>query len=54
MQMIRLIATVKIGLEILVKFELLDLGFDNIVVSPGHIEFDATLEDILRRRADMA
>jgi putative N6-adenine-specific DNA methylase len=36
------------GLEKVVKLELLDLGFENIVVAPGRVEFDATLEDIPR------
>lgn len=44
----RLIATTKIGLEKLVKLELINLGFANIDVLPGRVEFDATLEDIPR------
>ena len=46
MKKIRLIATAKFGLEKMVKLEVMDLGFENIRVSPGRIEFDATLADI--------
>ena len=46
MKKITLIATAKFGLEKMVKLEVMDLGFKNIRVSPGRIEFDATLADI--------
>jgi putative N6-adenine-specific DNA methylase len=46
MDKITLIATAKFGLEALVKNEVRALGFKNIVVSDGKIEFEATLEDI--------
>ena len=44
--MITLIATAKFGLEKMVRLEVAALGFDNIAVSPGRIEFAATLADI--------
>jgi putative N6-adenine-specific DNA methylase len=43
---ITLIATTKFGLEMIVKQEVQALGFDEIVVSDGRIEFEATLADI--------
>lgn len=43
---ITLIATAKFGLEMIVKQEVQALGFDEIVVSDGRIEFQATLADI--------
>lgn len=43
---ITLIATAKFGLEMVVKQEVQALGFDEIVVSDGRIEFEATLADI--------
>jgi putative N6-adenine-specific DNA methylase len=46
MQNITLIATVKFGLERVVKHEVLALGFDDLHVSDGKIEFAATLNDI--------
>ena len=46
MSKIRLIATAKFGLEKMVKHEVIGLGFDNVTVSPGRIEFDATLAQI--------
>ncbi len=46
MKKVTLIATAKFGLEKMVKLEVMDLGFKNIRVSPGRIEFDATLADI--------
>jgi 23S rRNA G2445 N2-methylase RlmL len=39
---ITLIATTKFGLEMIVKQEVQALGFDEIVVSDGRIEFEAT------------
>lgn len=45
---ITLIATTKIGLEIIVKTELRRLGFDDIRVQPGRVEFAATVADIPR------
>ena len=43
---ITLIATTKFGLEMIVKQEVQALGFTEIVVSDGRIEFQATLADI--------
>ena len=43
---VTLIATAKFGLETLVKQEVQALGFDEIVVSDGRIEFNATLANI--------
>ena len=43
---ITLIATAKFGLEMIVKQEVQALGFEEIVVSDGRIEFEATLADI--------
>ncbi len=48
MQTITLIATVKFGLERIVKNEVHALGFNEIHVSDGKIEFEATLDDIPR------
>lgn len=48
MNEITLIATVAFGLEIVVKNELIALGFENIKVSEGKVEFKATLGDIPR------
>ena len=41
-----LIATCKIGLEIIVKQELRDLGFEDLSVSPGRVDFEATADQI--------
>jgi len=46
MNRIRLIATVKYGLERLAKLELMALGYDIDAVLPGRIEFGATPADI--------
>mgnify|MGYP003974787655 FL=1 len=46
MNNITLIATSTFGLEKVVKIEVQALGFENIKVSEGRIEFEATLEDI--------
>lgn len=46
--MIQLIATAKFGLEKMVRLEVEALGFSDIAVSPGRIEFAATLADIPR------
>ncbi|MEZ4592145.1 MAG: class I SAM-dependent RNA methyltransferase [Chloroflexota bacterium] len=43
---ITLIATAKFGLEMIVKQEVQALGFAEVVVSDGRIEFQATLADI--------
>ncbi|MBK8905481.1 MAG: class I SAM-dependent RNA methyltransferase [Anaerolineaceae bacterium] len=43
---VTLIATTKFGLEMVVKQEIQALGFEEIVVSDGRIEFEATLADI--------
>ncbi|MCA9918879.1 MAG: class I SAM-dependent RNA methyltransferase [Anaerolineales bacterium] len=43
---VTLIATTKFGLEMIVKQEVQALGFAEIVVSDGRIEFEATLADI--------
>ena len=43
---VTLIATAKFGLEMIVKQEVQALGFEEIVVSDGRIEFEATLADI--------
>ncbi|MBI2266500.1 MAG: class I SAM-dependent RNA methyltransferase, partial [Armatimonadetes bacterium] len=41
-----LIATAAFGLEMVVKNEVKALGFENVRVSDGVIEFEAMLEDI--------
>ena len=46
MEKITLIATLSFGLEAVVKRELQALGFQNLQVSDGKVEFEATLEDI--------
>lgn len=46
MTAIQLIATAKYGLETIVRREVSDLGFKNIVVTPGQVRFDATVNDI--------
>jgi putative N6-adenine-specific DNA methylase len=43
---VSLIATAKFGLEMIVKQEVQALGFDEIVVSDGRIQFSADLADI--------
>ncbi len=48
MKNITLIATATFGLETLVKQEVKALGFEDLRVSPGKIEFDAVLADIPR------
>ena len=48
MNEITLIATAAFGLEKVVKNELIALGFENIKVSAGKVEFEATLGDIPR------
>ena len=48
MDKITLIATATFGLEALVKREVLALGFDDLNVSDGKVEFTATPEDIPR------
>jgi len=48
MNEITLIATAAFGLEKVVKNELIALGFENIKVSEGKVEFEATLGDIPR------
>jgi len=48
MDKITLIATTTFGLEALVKSEVRALGFGDMEVSDGRIEFEATLEDIPR------
>ena len=48
MKQITLIATTTFGLETLVKQEVKALGFEDLRVSAGKIEFDASLEDIPR------
>ncbi|KAA3656981.1 MAG: class I SAM-dependent RNA methyltransferase [Chloroflexi bacterium] len=46
MEKITLIAITKFGLEMLVKEEVQDLGFEITAVSDGRVEFKATLNDI--------
>lgn len=48
MEKVRLIAAATFGLETLVKQEVKTLGFDDLRVSEGKIEFDAALEDVPR------
>lgn len=43
---INLIATTTFGLEAIVKRELLNLGYDNLVVTDGRVNFPGTLKDI--------
>jgi len=46
MNKITLIATLTFGLEAVVKREIESLGFENIMVSDGRVEFEATPNDI--------
>ncbi len=46
MSKITLIATLTFGLEAVVKYELESLGFENLAVSNGKVEFEATANDI--------
>lgn len=46
MEKITLIATLTFGLEAIVKREILALGFENVQVTEGKVEFEATPEDI--------
>lgn len=46
MRQIELIATSTFGLEAVVKRELLNLGYDDLMVENGKITFKATEEDI--------
>jgi putative N6-adenine-specific DNA methylase len=48
MNRVTLIATATFGLEKIVKHEVMALGFENIKVSEGKVEFEATLADIPR------
>ena len=48
METITLIATAKFGLEALVKREVEALGFTDLRVSDGRIEFEAAVDDIPR------
>ena len=48
METVTLIATAKFGLEALVKREVEALGFTDLRVSDGRVEFDATVADIPR------
>ncbi len=48
MKMVHLIVTSTFGLEAIVKRELQDLGFHDLLVADGKIEFEATLNDIPR------
>jgi len=45
---VTLIATATFGLEMVVKNELKDLGYENVKMSDGMVELEATLEDIPR------
>ncbi|MBQ7266185.1 MAG: class I SAM-dependent RNA methyltransferase [Firmicutes bacterium] len=44
----RLMATTTFGLEAVVKREIIDLGYENISVSDGYVEYDGNEEDIAR------
>lgn len=48
MSKITLIATLSFGLETVVKWELKDLGFEDVRASNGQVEIDAEIEDIPR------
>jgi len=48
MDKIKLIATTAFGLETLVKWEVEDLGFEDMAVSNGKVEFSAEIADIPR------
>lgn len=48
MKSVTLIATAKFGLEMLVKQEVLALGFTDLTVSNGRVQFPATVADIPR------
>ncbi len=48
MKKINLVASCAFGIEKLLKFELLDLGFEEILVSDGKIEFSGTIADICK------
>ncbi len=53
MNAIKLIVTCTFGLEAVVKRELNDLGFHDLVVADGKIEFDAALADIARLNVNL-
>lgn len=48
MNKIRLIVTATFGLEAIVRRELEDMGFGNMIVADGKIEFEAEIKDIPR------
>ncbi|HEB64109.1 MAG TPA: class I SAM-dependent RNA methyltransferase [Chloroflexi bacterium] len=48
MEKVNLIATCAFGLETVVKWEVQALGYENLRLSNGKVEFDAPLEDIPR------
>lgn len=48
MKEVTLIATCTFGLEAIVKREILKLGFDNLKVSDGKVEFLAQVSDIAK------
>lgn len=48
MKDITLIASCAFGLEKILKFELIDLGYENLKVSDGRIEFPAQVKDICK------
>ncbi|MFN2172428.1 MAG: class I SAM-dependent RNA methyltransferase, partial [Candidatus Promineifilaceae bacterium] len=48
LETITLIATARFGLEALVKREVEALGFTDLRVSDGRVEFEAAVEDIPR------
>ena len=48
MKKITLIATCAFGLEAVVKREIIKLGFDDIKVSDGKVEFLANVNDIAK------
>ena len=43
-----LIATTTFGLEAVAKREITDLGFEDITVSDGYVEFSGTAEDVIK------
>jgi putative RNA methylase len=48
MEKFRIQATTTFGLEAVVKREIIDLGFENITVSDGYVEYDGDFETVVK------
>ena len=48
MEKFRIMATTTFGLEAVAKREITDLGFEDITVSDGYVEFSGTAEDVVK------